>query len=144
MSAPVPRFDGADLWARLSPQTRDHIGRCVVEMVAAERWAETFRPADPDDEEAIARAMEERLIRMLLAARAAALGELRRAVVRAGFERGGLDPDAPAIPWAAGRVCASCGRTEAGDPSAGWIGATCCEHCPPGGEAGRVEAGPGR
>ena len=126
MSAPLPRFDGADAWARLDPGVRDAIGRFAVEMLAAEAWTEKLAAAKPppnEPEDVLA-------LRQLIAAQTAALEQMRALADRA-LLRAGVDPVLPMLPWAAGRVCASCGEVEAGDPPRGWIGAERCERCPP-------------
>ena len=129
LAQPAPeRFDGAEAWAKLDPETQARIGISALELVCALNLSERVEEDElPERYERIAFAAYAEMERDLNA-------EIVDALPREAFEAS--DGRLPSIPSALGAVCRACGCSQnfACDGGCGWAADDLCTACIEGGE----------
>ena len=124
MTHPAPeRFDGAEAWSRLDPDTQARIGIAALELVCAQNLSERVEEDElPERYERIAFAACAEMERDLNA-------EIVDALPREAFEAS--DGHLPRIPSALGGVCRACGCSQnfACEGGCGWAAEDLCTAC---------------
>jgi hypothetical protein len=132
MSEPLPRFDGAAVWATLGPEHQAAIGAAALELIAIwnlqDREIEDGPQLDPRVRRVADAVIDDEFV-----------GELQERFVDA-LPREALEaPDgSPLIPSGVGLICRDCGCTnnDACHPRCSWVEPDLCSACAAGADDG--------